>query len=45
MSKLVIDIETVGKDLKDLDSISQEYFKHWAEANANGNQEKINLEL
>ena len=33
MSKLVIDIETVGKDLKDLDNISQDYFKHWAENN------------
>lgn len=31
MPKLVIDIETVGKNLKDLDKISQDYFKHWAE--------------
>jgi 3'-5' exonuclease len=33
MSKLVIDIETVGKNLKDLDKVSQEYFKHWADDN------------
>ncbi len=44
MSKLVIDIETVGKNLSDLDEISQDYFKHWAEQAAN-EPEKVELEL
>ena len=44
MSKLVIDIETVGKNLKDLDEISQDYFKHWAENNADS-QSEIEHEL
>lgn len=34
MPKLVIDIETVGQNLKDLDEISKDYFKHWAENSA-----------
>jgi len=45
MSKLVIDIETVGKDLADLDEISQDYFKHWAENTVNGDDSKIEPEL
>ncbi len=44
MSKLVIDIETVGKDLAELDSISQDYFKHWAERAASS-QEEVTAEL
>lgn len=31
MPKLVIDIETVGKNLEDFDEISRDYFQHWAE--------------
>ncbi len=31
MPKLVIDIETAGKNLEDFDEVSQTYFQHWAE--------------
>ena len=44
MPKLVIDIETAGKNLKDLDKISQDYFKHWAEKTAT-NESEIEQEL
>jgi len=38
-NKLVIDIETAGKNLENLDEISREYFEHWA-ANAPGETEE-----
>lgn len=44
MPKLVIDIETVGKDIKDLDKISQDYFSHWAESSTS-NEEDFKEEL
>ena len=44
MPKLVIDIETVGKNIKDLDNISQDYFKHWAE-NAALEESEVEHEL
>jgi len=34
MPKLVIDIETVGKNIDDFDDISKDYFKDWAEKDA-----------
>lgn len=44
MPKLVIDIETVGKNLDDFDEISLDYFNHWAESAA-GNESEIEHEL
>jgi len=44
MPKLVIDIETVGKNVKDLDNISQDYFKHWAE-NSAADEKELEFEL
>ncbi|NCP17164.1 hypothetical protein CO134_03775 [Candidatus Kuenenbacteria bacterium CG_4_9_14_3_um_filter_39_14] len=44
MPKLVIDIETVGKNMDGLDNISQDYFKHWAESEAN-DEAKTEFEL
>lgn len=43
-NKLVIDIETIGHKLKDLDGISKEYFQHWAESKADS-EDNIQLEL
>lgn len=44
MPKLVIDIETVGKNIADFDPISQDYFNHWA-AEAAVSPEEIPHEL
>jgi DNA polymerase elongation subunit (family B) len=44
MPKLVIDIETVGKNIEDFDDISKDYFNHWAESAA-GSQSEIEHEL
>ncbi|MFH1890162.1 MAG: ribonuclease H-like domain-containing protein [Candidatus Kuenenbacteria bacterium] len=44
MNKLVIDIETVGKNLDDFDKISNDYFSHWAENSASG-EKGIDSEL
>ncbi len=44
MNKLVIDIETVGKNMDDFDKISKDYFSHWAE-NAASNEKEIEAEL
>jgi len=34
MNKLVIDIETVGKNMEDTDDIAKDYFREWAESSA-----------
>ena len=43
-NKLVIDIETVGKNIEDFDDISKDYFTHWAEKNISG-KDGLEIEL
>ena len=44
MNKLVIDIETAGKNLSDLDEVSLDYINHWAE-NSAANPESVEDEM
>lgn len=43
-NKLVIDIETVGKNITDFDEISRDYFSQWAKQAA-GEEEETDFEL
>lgn len=44
MPKLVIDIETAGKNLADFDQISQDYFRQWAKTSA-AEEDDLDFEL
>lgn len=44
MSKLVIDIESAGKNLGDFDQISQDYFRQWAKTSA-AEEDDLDFEL